>query len=208
MADDDGADDEWKSHPLREFLRLELVAGLIPLETRGGMGPKAVWNKYCDVRPDLFEGMDYRLFASRLRGLRSQLKRDFNRKDEDQEAFDIHRQNFPSHPFDSLGRPMWIGSGAEELLMADIEAGLYPEMDPADLWMTRPEYMLFDLHVFRKHIHQHIKTRKYVHTCKVRDEEEKAKRAIEREKKNARAKKKAAKKEKADKAIKNQFGDL
>jgi hypothetical protein len=183
MADD--GDEEWKSHPLREYLRLELVAGIIPFDTKGreGMTPQAVWDKYCDVRPDLFEGMKYPLFVGRLRSLRQQTKRDFNRRDQDQEAFDIHQKNFPRRPFDSLGRPNWFGSGAKELLEADIEAGLYPQMKPADLRMTRPEYMMFELDAFRHHIHQTIKTEKYIHTRKVRDAEEKVNRAIAREKK-------------------------
>jgi hypothetical protein len=193
MADD--GDEEWKSHPLREYLRLELVAGIIPFDTRGreGMTPQAVWDKYCDVRPDLFEGMKYPLFVGRLRSLRQQTKRDFNRRDQDQEAFDIHQKNFPRRPFDSLGRPNWFGSGAKELLEADIEAGLYPQMKPADLRMTRPEYMMFELDAFRHHIHQTIKTEKYIHTRKVRDAEEKASRAIAREKKKKAAAKKAEK---------------
>jgi hypothetical protein len=197
-------DDEWKHHPLREFLRLELINGILPIDSSEGSRPVDVWNKYCDVRPDLFEGMlCNELFKSRLSGLRSQTKRDLNRAEQDLEAFDIHRQNFPFRPLDSLGRPNWFGSAAEKLLEQDIAAGLDTMMKPKELRATRAEYMEFTLEVFRGHIHQAIGAAKYKHTLKLRDEEKKKARALAREKKIAKAAKKAAAEQKAtEKAVK------
>jgi hypothetical protein len=196
MADDEvkDVDPEWTLHPLRDFLRLEMVAGNIPLATKGEMNYKAVWNKYCDDWPDLFKGMECDdLFNGRVRSLRQQTSRDFKRRDADQLAYDIHRQNFPASDFDRLGQPKWEGSDAKKLLVADIKAKLYPHMKPEILHTSRPEYMQFDLAVFRGHIHQTIKTTKYLHTMKKKDEEKKAKKQEAAEKKKKRAAKKAEK---------------
>jgi hypothetical protein len=56
-----------------------------------------------------------------------------------------------------------------------MKAKLYPHMKPEILHTSRPEFMQFDLAVFRGHIHQTIKTTKYLHTMKKKDEEKKAK---------------------------------
>jgi hypothetical protein len=175
---------EWKYHPLREFLRLELINGLLELDNK--TGPEDVWNKYCDVRPDLFAGMSCdQTFASRLRGLRSQLNRDLNRAEDDADAFFIHRKNYPYHCYNVLGEPNWYGSEAEKLLEQDIAAGRYPTLTPMALYadIDRPEYREFSLDVFRGHIHQILETKKYKHTLKTRDAEKKAKREEERQKK-------------------------
>jgi hypothetical protein len=180
---DKAAKIEWKYHPLREFLRLELINGLLELDNTV-TGPEDVWNKYCDVRPDLFAGMSCdQTFASRLRGLRSQLNRDLNRAEDDSDAFFIHRQNYPYQPYDILGQPNWYGSEAEKLLEQEIAAGRYPKLTPMQLHAPKPEYREFSLDVFRGHIHQILETKKYKHTLKTRDAEKKAKRQEEREKK-------------------------
>jgi hypothetical protein len=203
MAD---AKEEWKYHPLREFLRLELINGLLELDNN--VGPVAVWNKYCDVRPDLFEGMSCdQLFATRLRGLRSQTQRDVNRADDDEDAFFIHRQNYPYQSHDIFGRPNWYGSEAEKLLEQDM--ALHPTLKPKELHATRQEYMEFSLDVFRSHIHQVLETKKYRHTLKTRDAEMKAARERERKKKiqkreEAAKKKKAAAKKKEEAAEKKE----
>ena len=55
--------------------------------------------------------------------------------------------------------PNWHQSEARLLLKADITAGLHKTTSPKDLYMTRPEYQLFPLEVFRKHIYEDIDER-------------------------------------------------
>jgi hypothetical protein len=187
------ATDDWKTHPLRAFLAEELEKGRIPLDAKD-MGPMDVWNKYCDDHDDKFEGMNYdKKFTTRLNDLRKQVKREIKRTDRDQEAYDIHRKNFPQQAHDTLGRPNWFGSRAEELLKIDLDAGLFGELKPGELYESRQEYMEFSLDVFRGHIHQSIKTGKFLRTLEKRDEEKKAASAKAREKKKNKAAKKAAK---------------
>jgi hypothetical protein len=205
-VDDDAAKAvriEWKYHPLREFLRLELINELLELDN-DVVGPVDVWNKYCDVRPDLFEGMSCdQLFAARLRGLRFQTQQALNRADEDEDAFFIHRQNYPYQPYDTLGRRNWYGSEAEQLLEQDIAAGRYPTLKPEELRTTRQEYMEFSLDAFRGHIHQILETKKYKHTLKTRDAEKKAAReTIRKEKIEAATRKKEAAAKKREAAAK------
>jgi len=196
-ANDGGAvvvDYVWRQHPLREFLEAELANYNIPLDVND-MGPTEVWETYCD-REDtahLFDGMVFgAAFKRRLQALRKQVGANLNRAAMDQMAFDIHRGNFPYQPFDAEGKRNWHGSEAEELLEEDLAEGLYPEMSPMELWQSRPQYQLFDKDVFRGHIHQSIQTAKYLHTLKMRDEEEQAEKHLQREKKKKKAEKKAA----------------
>jgi hypothetical protein len=199
QEDDNDGDDEWSGHPLRKFLRDRLEDKSIPLSGKE-MGTVAVWNKYCDEHPDLFEGMRCdKLFAGRLSSLRGQIKADLRRADRDQERFDIHRLNFPYCQWKDSGEPNWRDHPAKQLLEDDIDFGLYlPTMKPKDLYATREEYQEFSLKVFRGHIHQHIKTKKYLHTLRVRDEEKAEERRIAREKKKEAAALKAARKAKKE----------
>lgn len=168
--------DEWRDHPLWEFLEAELLDYNIPLDVNE-MGPTEVWNTYCD-REDtahLFEGMVCdKTFKRRLASLRKQVHANLDRAAMDQLAYDIHRKNFPYEDFDAQRNRNWHGSPAEELLNQNVAQGLYPDMTPAELYATQVEYQEFSLKVFREHIHQCIQTAKYLHTLKARDDEAKA----------------------------------
>jgi hypothetical protein len=204
MAENEGdeVDEEWRSHPLREFLRLRLEDGSIPIRGKD-MGTAEVWNKYCDDYPRLFEGMNCnKKFAQRLGSLRRQMRDDRLRADQDQVAFNLYRLDFPYRDWNDNGDKMWYDSAAAEWLELDIEEGRYTDaMKPRDLYETRAEYQAFSLKVFRGHIYQYNDTKKYLHTLETRDAEKKEEKRIAREKKKIAAAKRAAKKaEKAAKA--------
>ena len=64
---------------------------------------------------------------------------------------------------DVRGRLRWEGSKAQILLDIDIDNDkhLEPSTDtPTKLWMSRIEYRLFELEVFRKHLDQAKQARK------------------------------------------------
>jgi hypothetical protein len=200
MSEEQGTGNEWESHPVRKMLYEKLIQGSIPLESKK-MGPLAVWNKYCDM--DIFEGMEYNdTFTRRLNDLRHQARHEMNRCEQDQKAFNIHRKNFEFSTQDAHGNPVWHGSDAEKLLEQDLNDGLYPTFykKPRELYISRSQYMEFTLDVFRGHIHQSIKTKKFIHTLKIRDEAKKTakqakqekKIAAEAKRKESEAKKKAA----------------
>ena len=54
----------------------------------------------------------------------------------------------------------WEGSQAECLLKIDVDNGLHLLKTPAQLRSDRPEYKLFDLLVFQKHVDQEKQSRK------------------------------------------------
>jgi len=56
--------------------------------------------------------------------------------------------------------PLWHGSKAEEYLKADIEADLQEGKLPNNFWLTRLEYQVLDLKVFRDHICLELKLEK------------------------------------------------
>jgi hypothetical protein len=181
-------DEDWTYHPVRQLLVEKLISGEIPIDGKK-LGPVHVWNKYCDM--DIFEGMVYnKLFVRRLYDLRRQLKRERKRADADQRAFDVHRKNHPRPALNSRGQPQWHGSEAERLLKEDLDNGVFDDQTPHWLHQLRPEYQEFELDVFRGHIHQTIKTTKFLHTLKEQDKEKAAQKAEERAKKAAKGRKK------------------
>ena len=68
------------------------------------------------------------------------------------------------------------GTAVKEQLQADMEAGLHLAMRPAQLHASRPEYQALPLKVFRGHIHQEAKSRKYVNYRKMKSEKKAARR--------------------------------
>jgi hypothetical protein len=187
--------DPWREHPLRAFLWDELSNYNIPTNVNE-MGPKEVWDTYCDREDtahsfeDFFFGAE---FKRRLASLRKIMAESLDCAAMDQLAFDAHRKHFPYQEFDANGNRNWYGSAAEDLLDEDLAAGLYPAMKPKELYMLRPAYQEFSLEVFRGHIHQGIGTAKYLYTLKFREEEKKAERQEKKDKKQAAIDRKAAK---------------
>ena len=53
----------------------------------------------------------------------------------------------------------WDGSEAQKLLREDVENELHLAMKPKHLWLSREEYQVFDLDVFRLHIHQETRSK-------------------------------------------------
>ena len=195
------ADLQWQFHPLRAFLLKKIVSGEIPVDHKV-MGPKDVWNLFCD--DDAFEGTEYNsTFTSRLLALRKSVKEDNGRADKDIEAFEIAKSNHPPPAFNHRGEPQWNGSDAQRLLVEDMDNKLHFDLKPEHLWETREEYQLFHLTTFRDHVHQAHKTKKYLHHLKVKakaKEEERREEARQSQKKAAEKVKKDNEKKERDAA--------
>jgi hypothetical protein len=65
-------------------------------------------------------------------------------------------------PLAVQGYPVWAGSEAARLLKIDVDNGRHLTMKPRELYALddRPEYRIWPLKVFRKHIHQEVRSRK------------------------------------------------
>lgn len=95
-----------------------------------------------------------------LNSLRKALDKLKNKADVDSAGIEHDRRLHPinSNPPGS-SYPRWDGSAAQRLLKEDIEEGEHKQLQPRELRMTREEYQVFPLHVFRKHIHQEVRSR-------------------------------------------------
>jgi hypothetical protein len=197
-AADAAQDPEWQIHPAREVLKLAFWSGEIPLDWN--RKPQTIYDKFKEREE--FKGMPYdKLFQSRLRALRDQVKDKINRKAVDQEACDVFLKNFPAKEFNSVGVRRWQGTKAEEYLKADMLDGRNVGVKPQDFWKSRPEYQVFPLETFRKHIGQERKLWKlenFLEDKAIKDKAKVEKRAKTKANKIAAALKKALAKVEAE----------
>ena len=195
---------KWEHHPLREFLLNLLIENKIPVD-HTIMGPREVWDTYCDN--PLFEGLKYgTTFTRRLLALRKQVGEGKSRADEDLEAFLAAKANHPPPARNHRGEPQWNGSEAQRLLAIDMEMEKNLDLDPWELWDSRDEYLEFKLTTFRSHIYQADRTKRYLHTRKAQANKKKEERKEKAAKKVELQKKKylteEEKKRKAEEAAK------
>ena len=156
----------WRNSSAQLLLQQLLVSGEIP---GSGMPPKEVWETYCQARPE-FKGFQYKKFPARLRSMRQQVHASSQRSVIENVAFLHDRELFPVSEVTNRGVPRWQGSPAERHLKADITAKIHERMTPQEFRTTRKEYLEFSLEVFRKHIHQEVRMKKYIsqyHNCKI-----------------------------------------
>jgi hypothetical protein len=70
---------------------------------------------------------------------------------------------FPVPTHNHRGEPWWPGSEAQRLLALDVDDNKHITMKPRQLYNTRAEYYdNYPLQVFRDHIYQEVKLRKFV----------------------------------------------
>lgn len=152
----------WRTSKAKEHLKGLLVDGTIPLDFR--MTPMDIFTKYCKDHPSFKEFQDTANFKNRLCSLRDTIATKFECARADDEALTHDRLIHPVPKVDCHGVPRWDGSEAKKLLADAIDAKIYPDvMTPKELWETEEEFQKFPLDVFRRHIQQEIKTRKFIH---------------------------------------------
>ena len=121
-----------------------------------------------------FAKYDYYKFKERLSRMRQKIHDLNTRADDDWKAYQMYVSNHEPAHFSSKGYIQWQGSTAQELLWEDIAAGKHNFMAPKELWLSREAYREeFPLHAFRSKLQQEIRTAKYLHTLKVREENKK-----------------------------------
>ena len=119
------------------------------------------WNSREQKRKDLFAG--------RLAKLREQIVASNARSDMDKLAYDRYMKNHPVETMTARGYPEWEGSDAQRLCRQDIDDGTIGNFDrPLKFHASRDEYKLFPLKVFRDHIYQIIRTKKYMHQLQLK----------------------------------------
>jgi hypothetical protein len=147
----------WKHSIAKKLLEEDLCAGKIPLES-DEMTSKEVYLQ----RPEFSEFCEYKDFPRHLRELRKQISRKNERASIAAAAVSHDRRIYPKEVASITGKVRWEGSEAERLLRLDMDEGKHEAMAPRLLYAERREYREFPLHVFRGHIHQEKRTRKFL----------------------------------------------
>jgi hypothetical protein len=146
----------WKDSEAKKLLEKDLISGLIPLNS-DDMKPGIVYFQ----RPEFAE-FEYGRFRDRLRDLRRQLIELKARASSDSAAYACDREIYPKTTHNNRGEPRWEGSEAERLLRMDMDHDAHKNVTPKELYRSRQEfYNNYPLTVFRKHIDQEERRRKY-----------------------------------------------
>jgi hypothetical protein len=135
------------------------------------------------TRPQ-FCAYDFSKFSRRLSAVRNQIKEKNNRADEDQKAFELYKSNHNIHYYSRKGFIEWQGSQSQKLALKDLLEGLHDLSIKGTkktkggyrrFYESRPEYYEeFEFKAFCDKIRQEIKTKKYLHTLRVRGKFHKA----------------------------------
>lgn len=165
---------KWKDSEARRLLYKDVVDGVIPLEAKFGDGTTSMALQDIYTSRVEFASYDYDKFSGRLATIRAIVKLLTQRTEEDEEAFDTYVANHPASLYDRKGFIQWQGSKSQELAKLDIEAGLLAQ-GYRSLYTSRQEYFMeYDFREFSDKIRQEIKTKKYLHTLKVKGKLHKA----------------------------------
>lgn len=158
----------WKESKGKQILRNDIISGVVtddmPAEDVYAMSEE--YQKYA-----------YKYFRVYLRYLRSSIHRQMDAVKKSTDAFEgfLYRakaakeaQNeeaLPdSCPPQNRSYPKWDESDAKLLLQEDIKEGRDESLWPKDLWLSRPEYQLFPLKVFRDHLYGEKNRKRWVKT--------------------------------------------
>lgn len=153
----------WADSKARKLLVQDVLDGVVPLEPDNEMPLNVIFTS----RPEFAE-YGYTNFSSRLATIRHQTKRDNGRAADDLAAFEAFQALNIAHTHSPHGYPEWESSKAQKRLQKDIDDGLDKMLTPLELWCFREEYDDYPLKVFRDHIYQEHRTRKFYHTLKVK----------------------------------------
>jgi hypothetical protein len=146
----------WKDSDAKRLLVQDLMSGEIPLDPNE-MEPATVYLQ----RPE-FADFRYERFRDRLRFLRAQIHASKHHASSDSAKLAHDRQIYPKKSNNHRGEPRWEGSDAEQLLKRDMDEGKNTSVTPLEFYQSRNEYKNYPLTVFRKHIDQEERRRKYV----------------------------------------------
>jgi hypothetical protein len=144
-----------RSSKAKSLLTEDLVNDTIPL-SNDEMDAYDVYLSRVEFTEFAFEN-----FRSNLRTLRKKIGEKRLLALEEAEALEHDRNLFPLSEFDQRGQPRWEGSDAERLLKLDMDEGYHSILKPRELWGSRGEYQVFTRKVFRKHIYQEDRSRKF-----------------------------------------------
>ena len=145
----------WLKSEEKEMLRSDIIMGVV----LDDMTPEIVYYMH-DGAYKIFE---FHKFKTNLRNLRIAIKKKQAEAQEDEVALvnTLEHRNRIMGGVENLPYPRWSDSSALKLLLQDLASGVLENMKPAAVWMSRPEYRVYPLSVFRDHIYKE-KTKPFV----------------------------------------------
>ena len=146
----------WNDSIAREMLERDLATGVIPLSGHV-MRSKAVYA----TRPE-YAAYPLELFTRRLSTMHTAARTKSVLRANDAAGYGHDRLLFPKPTHDERGHLRWEGSVAEQLLKTDITNYMHKQILPRALYNTRAEYPSLHPDIFREHIHQEVKRRKFI----------------------------------------------
>ena len=154
---------KWRNSVAQEKLREDLIKGRIPLEDDGSLTTEEAF-----LMRQEFVQSGWRLWPSRLRSTREQVTRDIERARDDTDCYRNYTERREASNQSTRGYPEWEGHPAQKQLGIDLKELEEQErhMTPKELWQSNEVYLDFPLKVFSDHIHQHVRTEKYLHTLR------------------------------------------
>jgi hypothetical protein len=143
----------------------EIAKALLINDIRDGKLPPTMSPKVAYSMKVEYKNVEYCHFRTNLNSLRKSLKvindraiADKAAVSHDQEQLLVHQDLMRTR---TIANPHhWDMSEAQRFLKLDVDDGKHCTMLPKELRMTREEYKAFPLDVFRKHIHQEVRSRK------------------------------------------------
>jgi hypothetical protein len=135
----------------KKILQQDFCAGMLPRT----LGPTEVY----EMRRE-YQAVKYENFRTNLNKLRKKLEFQQSSAASDDAALQHYMGLNPvnMNPTDGMNYPRWDLSDAQRLLKEDVAAERHKAMKPQELRMTRLEYQRFPKDVFRKHIHQEVRS--------------------------------------------------
>ena len=150
---------EWAKSEAKDILLADFEPGGLFFEAED-MKAAFAWNIYKDL-PEFAE-VSLPQFRSRYNEYRRNAQhQQYKAKIEEQCLIHdrkLHKQ--PTH--DKFGRPLFGFHPAQQLLRTDVRAGAHLIMTTHALYRMRPEYMMFELSVFRHRVYQEIRREKFI----------------------------------------------
>jgi len=156
----------WATSKAKQQLKKWFKDGTLLLDYSETIGPRKLWDIHCE-KHQFFggAGMKYdSTFTNRLRSVKNDHDKKDTRADQDLQSFNNFMANHPTPAVNSRGEPRWQGSEAERQLKEDIKNQYHVGKKPKDLWedAERQSYKNYPLKVFRDHIYQEVRLRKWL----------------------------------------------
>ena len=142
----------WKDSRARRLLEEDLISGEIPLDPEEMDARTAYYPEFADHT--------YEQFRDRLRDARARGLKDKSHAISDEAVMEQDGLLYPKRTHNDRGVPRWDGSDAQRLLKQDFNEGNHL-VEPKVLHQSREEYKKFPLQVFRGHIDQEKRLRKW-----------------------------------------------